>query len=307
MKKSWMIPALLLTCMAAPVFAQDAGTDAATKAPDGLLSVDTMNYIGYGAIMLMLVLFIITMLVLLRTFKVLTRILLGPEAAKALDEEKKAVKAKPENSLVNKLLSLKPLSEEKSLIIEHDYDGIQELNNPTPAWFMALFYVTIAFAVVYIAVFHVFKTRPLQDEEYAIEMKQAEKEKEAFLANSANRVDETTVTLTADGNVLTAGQTIFKNNCAACHGDKGQGIVGPNLTDKYWLHGGKINDVFKTIKYGVQAKGMPNWDKQLTPKQISEVANYVKSLYGTNPPGAKEPQGDEYKGDDAAAPKTASL
>lgn len=297
MKKTLFAFLLIAALGTAPVMAAD----------DSLIPTDTMNYIGYGAIMLMLVLFVITMLVLLRTFKVLTRLLLGTEAKNTPAEvEAEIIPAQPKNSLVNKLLSLRPMEEEESLLTEHDFDGIKELNNPTPAWFMGLFYITIAFAVGYLLVYHVFGIGQLQDQEYQTEMIIANKEKEAFLAKSANRVDENTVTLSNDGAVLQSGATVFKTHCAACHGEKGQGVVGPNLTDEYWLHGGKINDLFKTIKYGVQAKGMPNWEKQLTPKQIADVASYIKSIYGTHPAGAKEAQGDIYK-DDATAAKTASL
>lgn len=297
MKKILTAFLLITTLGTAPVMAAD----------DTLMPVDTMNYIGYGAIMLMLILFVVTMLILLRTFKVLTRLLIGAEAktAEAVTVAD-TTSAKPKNSLVNKLLSLKPMSEEESLLTEHDYDGIKELNNPTPAWFMGLFYITIAFAVGYLLIYHVFGVGQLQYQEYQTEITIANKQKEAFLAKSANRVDESNVKLSTDAPVLQAGETVFKTHCAACHGEKGQGVVGPNLTDEYWLHGGKINDVFKTIKYGVQAKGMPNWEKQLTPKQISDVANYIKSIYGTHPAGAKEPQGDIYK-DDEAGEKTASL
>jgi cytochrome c oxidase cbb3-type subunit 3 len=122
-------------------------------------------------------------------------------------------------------------------------------------------------------------------------MAQADIAKKAYLSKAANRVDENTVKLTSDPAVLASGQVIFKATCAACHGEHAQGLVGPNLTDDYWLHGGKISDLFKTIKYGVLSKGMPTWEKQLSPKQISDVANYIKSLRGTNPAGAKEPQG----------------
>ncbi|RVU02844.1 c-type cytochrome [Mucilaginibacter limnophilus] len=268
-----------------------------------LMSGETQDYIAYGAIILMLLLFVVTMLVLLRTFKVLSRLLIGKEAPEiAVDVQHATVPvAKPKNTVINKLLSLKPLSEEKDLIIEHDYDGIQELDNPTPAWFMVLFYATIVFAVGYLMVYHALGIGQLQDQEYVTEMKIAEKEKEAFLAKSADRVDENTVKLSTDPGVIGAGQEIFVKNCSPCHGDKGQGVVGPNLTDDYWLHGGKINEVFKTIKYGIQAKGMPNWDKQLSPKQIADVASYIESIHGTNPPGAKQPEGEKMNDEKTAA------
>ncbi|GAA4310066.1 hypothetical protein GCM10023149_04630 [Mucilaginibacter gynuensis] len=299
MKK--LFPAvLILMAIVQPVFADDA--------PAELTTGELMNYWGFGAIVLVLLLLLGAMLMLLHTFKVLTKVL-APVTADELEsnEATLALPVKPKKTIVEKLLSLKPLSEEKSILIEHDYDGIQELDNPTPTWFMGLFYTSIIAAAAYLLVYHVFELAPLQDEEYRNEVALANKEKEAYLAKSANRVDENTVKLSTDAAVFTEGGNIFKQNCAACHGDKGQGMVGPNLTDEYWLHGGKISDLFKTIKYGVQAKGMPTWEKQLSPKQIADVANYIKSLYGTHPANAKEPQGDKEGDDEGASAKTAMV
>ncbi|MEO6148742.1 MAG: cbb3-type cytochrome c oxidase N-terminal domain-containing protein [Mucilaginibacter sp.] len=292
---------LFIVLIAQPVFAEEG-----TMIPD-----DIKNYIGFGAIVAVLLMLLIAMLMLLHTFKVLSRILAPVTADEMAEIAEKAFKkaaepVKPKVTMVEKLLSLKPLSEERSLIIEHDYDGIQELDNPTPGWFMGLFYTTIVFAVAYLLIYHVFNLAPLQYQEYANEMTVANKEKEAFLAKSADRVDENSVKLSGDPAVLTSGLAIYGQSCSPCHGDKGQGVVGPNLTDDYWLHGGKITDVFKTIKYGVQAKGMPTWEKQLSPKQIADVASYIKSLRGSNPPNAKEAQGEKEDGDDAAE-KTAML
>jgi cytochrome c oxidase cbb3-type subunit 3 len=262
---------------------------------DSLISGELMDYIGYGAVITMLFLFLVVMLVLLRTFKVLTRIILKNEGytdEQIIAEMKPAKKEKkPRAEVWQKLLSLRPLEEENEILITHDYDGIQELDNPIPAWFMYLFYGSIVFGIGYLLNYHVFKTAPLQYAEYKTEMAQADLAKKAFLSKAANRVDENTVKLVHDPAVIASGQTIFKTTCAACHGDHAQGNVGPNLTDDYWLHGGKIGDLFKTIKYGVLSKGMPTWEKHLTPKQISDVANYIKSLHGTKPAGAKEPQG----------------
>ena len=234
------------------------------------------------------------MLVILRAVKVLTRSILKSEAyaEETIATELQPLKEKKRKGEVwEKLMSLQPLSAEKGLLMEHEFDGIQELDNPTPAWFMYLFYTTIAFAVCYLLVYHVFKLAPLQYGEYKAEVAQAAIAKKAFLSKAANRVDESTVKLTTDPATLASGKTIFMTNCVPCHGAQGQGIIGPNLTDDYWLHGGKINDIFKTIEYGVPAKAMPTWEKQLSPKQISDVANYVKSLHGTNPPNAKAQQG----------------
>jgi len=280
---------LTLTIFVVPAFAQD---------DHSLLSPETENLIGYGIVVAALLLFIVVMLVLLRAFKVLTRIILKYEGHTEEQIEAELKQGKKEDGKVwLKLLSLKPMSEENDLLLEDEYDGIKELDNPTPAWFMYLFYATILFAVGYLLNYHVFGTGQLQYAEYKTEMAQADAAKKVYLSHQANQVDENTVKLVTDPTVLASGQTIFKTTCSPCHGINGQGVVGPNLTDDYWLHGNKINDLFKTIKYGVPAKGMPTWEKQLSPKQISDVANYVKSLHGTNPPGAKEPQGTKMTDD----------
>jgi cytochrome c oxidase cbb3-type subunit 3 len=289
---------LALAILITPVFAED---------DHSLLTPKMENYIGYGAIVFALLLFIVVMLVLLKTFKVLTRIIMKSEGYTDTEiqaELKPAKKEKkPKGEVWNKILSLKPLSQEKELVMAHEYDGIQELDNPVPGWFMYLFYITIVFAVCYLLIYHVFGIGQLQYAEYKTEMAQAEVAKKEFLSKQANRVDENSVKLVTDAGTIATGQAIFKTTCAACHGEHAQGVVGPNLTDDFWLHGGKINDVFKTIKYGIPAKGMPTWEKQLSAKQISDVANYVKSLHGTNPAGAKEPQGTKESDTDAQVNK----
>jgi cytochrome c oxidase cbb3-type subunit 3 len=276
---------LLLIAAIQPAFAED---------DHSLLTGNQQNYIGYGAIVALMLLFIIAMLVILRAIKVLTKIILKSEGysdEQIVTELKPAKAKKAQSNVWLKLLSLKPLSQEKDLLIEHEYDGIQELDNPTPAWFMYLFYATITFAVCYLLIYHVFKAAPLQYDEYKNEVAQAAVANKAYLSKAGNMVDENTVKLSRDPAVLASGKTIFMTNCLACHGPQGQGLVGPNLTDDYWLHGSKIGDLFKTIKYGVPAKAMPTWEKLLSPKQISDVANYIKSLHGTNPPNPKAPQG----------------
>ena len=296
MKNKFLLIITLSAGASLPAMAQETERE--------LSAGELMNYIGYGAIVFSLLLFVIVMLVVLRAFKTIARALLGPDALKKQVEEK-VVAEKPKNSTVNKLLSLRPLSEEKDLIMEHEFDGIHELDNPTPAWFMALFYSTIVFAVCYLLIYHVFGVGQLQDAEYKTEMAIANKEKEAFLAKSANNIDESSVKISTDATLISDGKAIFIASCSPCHGAAGQGVVGPNLTDDYWLHGGSIGSVFKTIKYGVTDKGMPNWDKQLSPKQIASVANYIKSIHGSSPANPKAPQGE--KEDDDDGKKTASL
>lgn len=262
-------------------------------------NTEIMNGIALGAIIATLVLIVIVCFVLLKTFKVLTALVLPAEqqisqASVASITEYTVPAPKPDKQTIwQKLLSLRPMADEKELLIMHDYDNIQELDNPIPAWFNWLFYGSIIFAFVYLLNFHVFKLGKLQDEEYAIEMKQAATEKEAYLAKVGNMIDENSVKIDKSAEVLAAGKAIFVQNCVACHGQNAEGIVGPNLTDEYWLHGGKINNVFKTIKYGVPEKGMISWEKQLSPKQISDVSNFIESLKGTNPPNPKAPQGEK--------------
>jgi cytochrome c oxidase cbb3-type subunit 3 len=186
-----------------------------------------------------------------------------------------------------------PLEKEADHLLEHDYDGIQELDNSLPPWWKYGFYLSVVFAVFYMLRFHVWKTGPDPEQEYKTEMAVAAKQIEEYRKKAGDNVDEKTVTM-ADAAGIAEGQKIFQSTCFACHGAKGEGGVGPNLTDGYWLHGGTINDVFKTIKYGVTDKGMQAWEKTYSPAQIKNIASYIKTLAGTNPPNAKAPQGEPF-------------
>ena len=193
-----------------------------------------------------------------------------------------------------------PVETEHELLLDHDYDGIRELDSKIPPWFLWLFYITIFFAVVYMLDYHVLNSSPLQDEEYQLQVQQAEVER-AALINSGAFLNEESVTLLTDPAALDAGKQIFTTNCVACHSSDGGGLVGPNLTDDYWIHGGGIKNVFKTIKYGVVAKGMISWQSQLNPKQMQDVASYVISLHGTTPANPKQPEGTLWKESDSTA------
>lgn len=187
-----------------------------------------------------------------------------------------------------------PIEKEADIMLDHDFDGIRELDNRVPPWFSWLFYVTIIFAVIYLLNYHVFQASPLQDEEYQMQVKEAEAQRTALVKSGAF-LNEETVTLLTDPASLDAGKQIFTTNCIACHAADGGGLVGPNLTDDYWIHGGGIKNIFKTIKYGVTAKGMIAWQSQLNPKQMQEVASYVISLHGTKPANPKQPEGTIWK------------
>lgn len=218
------------------------------------------------------------------------------EKEKYILEQEKLKAGKPEkNSLWNRILGLKPLSEEKDLVMEHEFDGIAELDNPTPAWFMVLFYGTIIFAIGYMVNYHVIGWGQSQEQEYAAELQQAEDDRVALLqkpgAGGANKINENTVETSTDPAILQSGAALFKTACTPCHGAVGEGTVGPNLTDDHWMHGGTAKDIFKTIKYGVPDKGMVAWEKQMNGKQIADITSYIVSLKGSNPPAAKAPQG----------------
>ncbi|MDX1902607.1 MAG: c-type cytochrome [Thermonemataceae bacterium] len=204
-----------------------------------------------------------------------------------------------------KFIGFKPKAMEQKLLLDEDFDGIKELDNPIPAWFNWFFGVTIAFAVLYMPIYHVWKVWDLQEVEYEKEVKVAEIKKEAYLKKVANSIDEKNVKAVTDAGQLKNGEAVFKANCASCHGQKAEGLIGPNLTDEYWLYGGQVTNIFKIVKYG-NNKGMPAWQKQLNPLQIQQVSSYVLSLKGSNPPNAKEPQGTKEEGG-AASEKAVSM
>lgn len=198
-------------------------------------------------------------------------------------------------TMYDKLSGLKPLEQEKDIEFDHDFDGIRELDNSLPPWWVYLFYITIFWGLGYLVYYHVGGWGPDQEKEYVTAMEDAEIQKAAFLATQGDKVDENSVELLTDAAALAEGKDVFLANCIACHGSNLEGnAVGPNLTDQYWIHGGSIKDVFSTIKYGVQEKGMQSWQSQLRPAVIQKVASYILSLQGSNPPNAKAPQGVLY-------------
>jgi cytochrome c oxidase cbb3-type subunit 3 len=184
-----------------------------------------------------------------------------------------------------------PIDREAEIDLGHSYDGIRELDNRLPPWWINMFILTIIWAFGYMYFYHWGGSDWSSDEEYKIEMETAKKQVAMALAGKANAIDEANVVALADVGSVGEGELIFKSVCAACHGQKGEGMVGPNLTDESWIHGGGIKNVFKVIKYGVPEKGMIAWQTQLKPSEMQKVASYVLTLKGTNPPNPKEPQG----------------
>lgn len=271
----------ILFCSLALVLLQVTGSAQETMAAD---HSDGSNFLLFG--LATLVVFLIILLVMM-----INRL-------KGLDgqEAEPSISLKEWWNTLDKKLFTKaiPVEKEADFLLDHDYDGIKELDNSLPPWWKYGFYITIVVAVFYMLRYHVWKTGPDPEQEYNTEMKIAAAEIEAYRKQSNDMVDEKTVTM-ADAAGIAEGKKIYQANCFACHGANGEGGVGPNLTDTFWLHGGSINDVFKTIKYGVPDKGMQAWEKTYSPSQIKALASFVRSIVGTNPANAKAPQGDPYE------------
>lgn len=177
-------------------------------------------------------------------------------------------------------------------ILDHNYDGIQEYDNPLPRWWVYLFIITLIWGVVYMLYYHVAFIGPNQHEEYLAEFKQTGAEAEALALKMKKMWENVKFIALTDQKDIDEGKSIFQKNCVSCHGAAGEGGIGPNLTDKYWIHGGGIENVMKIVINGVPEKGMISWKPMLTPEQIQKVSSFVLTLQGTNPQNAKAPQGE---------------
>lgn len=176
----------------------------------------------------------------------------------------------------------------------HDYDGIREFDNPLPRWWLLSFYGAVVFSIGYWLIYHTLAVGLLPRAAYQAELQQALEEdnaRQAQLEAQGKGISEAQlVALGQDPSVVQRGAAVFKQNCLQCHGDRGQGLVGPNLTDRYWLHGDKALDIYKVISGGVPEKSMPAWRPLLGAAKVQEAAAFVLSLRGQNLPG-KAPQG----------------
>jgi|GEM_PF-102165 len=203
-----------------------------------------------------------------------------------------------------KVNGLRKQEQEADIMMDHDYDGIKELDNVLPPWWKYGFYLCIAWSAVYLIHYHVTKTGTLQIAEYENDVKRANAEVAAYLASKSLNVDENTVELVMDEARLKNGKSVFDKNCVQCHSANGEGGVGPCFNDNFWIHGGSISEIFKTIKYGVPQKGMVPWEATLTEVEIQNVATYIVSLEG-KATCIKEPQGTPYDRNAAAAEEAA--
>lgn len=312
MKKNKLKKQLVITLLAllssSLVFAQGAGaagaaTPASNETYNSLLANGLIFFAGLTMLGAVLALFhLLSMMIKVQQIKIYQE--QGIEAY--LQDVEKTNKESWWKRQYKAWTNVVPVEKEDTVMLDHNYDGIRELDNSLPPWWVAMFYITIFLGVVFLAYYHVLGG-PSQSDEYNAEMKVAEQAKAAFAATQANNIDEDNLEASADAKDLSIGQTIFSTNCVACHGAKGEGGVGPNLTDEFWIHGGGITNVFKTVKNGVPEKGMIAWSAQLKPADILKVSSFILTLQGSNPPNGKAPQGTKYvaEGEEAPADTTA--
>ncbi|MFM2017366.1 MAG: hypothetical protein RL007_1022 [Bacteroidota bacterium] len=292
-----MIAFLLLSVSA---MAQDAAAPAADAAAIPEVPFD---YWGLGAITFFVMLSVIIVELLIVYMLYRTGInLIRKEADYTKTVAEKAASAIMETEIMRSITDAQAPEVEAALLMDHDYDGIQELDNNLPPWWKYGFYLTIFVGIAYLINYHVLHTGKTQAQEYDQEVVDAEKRIAEYKKANANLVDENNVVALTDAAALSNGNTVFKANCAMCHGDAGEGKegLGPNLTDDYWIHKGGVVNVFKSIKYGWTEKGMKSWEQDLKPLEIQQVTSYILSIRGTNPANAKAPEGELWVEEGAA-------
>lgn len=284
-----------LSVLAQTGFAQTG--DAATVA------VDVPNYGGlsaaaFYALVAVLAIEVVTIFFLAFSIRrIFQELLPEKEAAPAIEAKFSHWWSSLDKKFFTKAVSVE---KEADIMIDHNYDGIQELDNSLPPWWKYGFYITIFVAIFYLGYYHTFAIGQNPTQEYLAEMEQARIQKEAYEATNKDKIDEANVPM-ADAAGIAAGKEIYAAKCWPCHGKAGEGGAGPNLTDDHWLHKGSLNDIYHSIKVGYPDKGMQSWVKEFTPKQMSYLASYIKTMRGTNPPGAKGPEGELFAEDGNAA------
>ncbi|MNQ32828.1 Cbb3-type cytochrome c oxidase subunit CcoP [compost metagenome] len=275
-------------------------------------SGDKPAFIKYPMVSVFLFVFLFILIAIEITLNAVNRVmyqLMTPEEKAKLDYEN-SLSLKESTwfkDLMQKLTKTQPIEKEGDLLLHHDYDGIKELDNNLPPWWVYLFYITIIFSVIYLARFEIFGADN-QEMELKKEMAQAKIDVDEYLKTAPDLMDEKTVVLLTDKESLEAGREIFTTNCAACHRADGGGQIGPNLTDDHWILGGGIKNVFHTITNGGRdGKGMVSWKTNgLKPKEIQKVASYILSLQGSGPKDPKKPEGEIWI-DETAAKKDVGI
>lgn len=277
------------------------GQDAAKTAIDKPTVPEILYNPSFYLIAFVFLIMFVAIISLTRTIRILAYGLLPEEKKKAIaiEKEKSTYEELKAPSFWTRfdrdiLTRAVPVEKEADIMLDHNYDGIKELDNSLPPWWIWGFYITIIWSVVYLVHYHVFDTGALSAEEYKNEIAMADQALKERQAKMANFISSENVTMVNTPEGLGSGKDIFTKNCVACHGQGGEGTVGPNLTDEFWIHGGGIKNVFNTVTNGVPAKGMIAWKSQLSPKQIQEVSSYILTLQGTKPANGKAPEGEKW-------------
>ena len=287
----------LATGWVSPLMAQDATTSDATATVESSTSYyGGLSSLSFWTLSTVLVLEMLIIFILIYFIRNLWRILNPvPVVEKAEIRQSISWMMSTWETLDKKFFTkAAPIEKEADIMLDHDYDGIKELDNALPPWWKYGFYITIFVAIFYILKFEVWHTGMNPTEEYNTEMAAAKIETEAYLASMKENVDENSVVMLDDAGIA-IGKTLYTKTCVACHSPTGAGGVGPNLTDNYAIHGATIQDIFKTIKYGWPDKGMQAWQSNYSPVEMQQLASYVKSLINTNVADGKAPQGDLIK------------
>jgi cytochrome c oxidase cbb3-type subunit 3 len=260
-------------------------------------SGDRPAFIKYPMITVFLFVFLFLLIAIEITVKAIDTItynLLTEEQKIALEKDRNLSFKDQEwyKNMMARLTQTVPIENESQLLLDHDYDGIKELDNNLPPWWIGLFYICIVFAVVYMVRYEMMGGDN-QETELKNEIAQSKIEIAEYMKTAPDLMDEKTVTLATDPADIAVGKSVFETNCVACHRADGGGQIGPNLTDEQWILGGGIKNVFHTITNGGRdGKGMIAWKGTLKPKEIQKVASYILSLKGTNPKEPKEAEGE---------------
>ncbi len=283
-KSSGIVPALLsaMILLSFPAAAAEETAAAGSAYISGIAAKEfytLISIIGFELIVL---------LCLLLNIRILTRLSTGKP------EVEKAVRTRMKMPFLDRFNKSVAVEEETDIMLDHEYDGIRELDNNLPPWWKYGFYLTIVISVIYMWYYHVGGGGPGSHEEYIAEVQRGEAEVAAYLAANAGNIDEHNVTMVEDPAEIAGAIKIYQMACAACHANDGGGGIGPNLADPYWMHGGSLSDIFKSIKYGYQDKGMKSWKDDYSPRQLAALASYIMNLQGTSPANPKEPQGTMY-------------
>lgn len=177
-------------------------------------------------------------------------------------------------------------------LLAHSYDGIREYDNPLPGWWRAIFWGSIVFAAGYFVWFQVGGYGQTPDQKYRAALAEYQTRKNLRDADDAANVSEDLLKrFASDGAMIEHGAQVFATRCASCHTADGRGLIGPNLTDLYQLHGTTRLDIYRTVRGGVAGTAMPAWGEQLSSGDVVAAASFVITLRGTNVTGGKAPQG----------------